>query len=109
MFESERAFLVRKYHRKQRIPLPNAQLHALTHVIVENQVAEGDQYPVAATLSRLMGEGLTRHEAIHAIGSVLAAHMVEALKNPPSGPGELSSAYFRELQELTAKSWLEMS
>jgi hypothetical protein len=45
--------------------------HAANHVIVENQLAMGDATVVPATLARLMQEGLDRHDAIHAIGSVL--------------------------------------
>jgi hypothetical protein len=40
-------------------------------VIVENQVALGDTFAARAVLLRLMAEGLDRHEAIYAIGSVL--------------------------------------
>jgi hypothetical protein len=59
-----------QYHRRQGIRLPDKTVHALIHVIVENQVALGDKYPVKSVLSRLIAEGLNRHEAVHAIGSV---------------------------------------
>ena len=68
--ESERTRLVVRYPRRQRIRLPNGTVHALVHVIVENQVALGDAFPAKGVLFRLMSEGLDRHEAIHAIGSV---------------------------------------
>ena len=69
--ESERIESVRQYHRQNRIRLADESLHATTHVIVENQVALGDTFAAPAVLLRLMAEGLDRHEAIYAIGSVL--------------------------------------
>ena len=78
--ESERMRLVERYHRKQRIRLPNLTIHAAIHVMVENQVALGEQFPVRAVLLRLMEEGLDRHEAIHAIGSVLSEELFAAMR-----------------------------
>src|SRR5258708_12808916 len=77
--ESERIESVRQYHRQNRIRLASESLHATTHVIVENQVALGDTFAARAVLLRLMAEGLDRHEAIHAIGSVLSEHLFAAL------------------------------
>jgi len=70
--ESERIESVLQYHRRNRISLPSEDLHAATHVIVENHVALGDAFPACAVLLRLMQEGLDRHETVHAIGSVLS-------------------------------------
>jgi hypothetical protein len=42
--ESERMRLVERYHRRQRIRLPNETIHAVIHVIVENQVALGTHF-----------------------------------------------------------------
>ena len=39
--ESERKLVFVRYHRRQRIRLPNETVHALIHLIVENQVALG--------------------------------------------------------------------
>jgi hypothetical protein len=70
--ESERIDLVRAYHRRSREPVgQNAKVHATAHVIVENQIALGDVTVVPATINRLMLEGLDRHDAIHAVASVL--------------------------------------
>jgi hypothetical protein len=70
--EAQRLCLVEGYHRHARVRLPNAVAHATLHVIVENQAALGDEIPVHRTLDRLMKEGIDRHEAIHAVASVLA-------------------------------------
>jgi hypothetical protein len=64
--------LVSRHHTGQRIRLPNETIHAAIHLIVENQVALGDAFPANGVLLRLMKEGLDRHEAIHAIGSVFS-------------------------------------
>ena len=95
--------MVEEYHRK-RIRLPNARMHALIHVIVENQVALGGEIPAKAALLRLMGEGLDRHEALHAVGSVLAAHIFHLLKDRPEGP-DLHAVYYAKLDRLTAEAW----
>ena len=40
--EGEREYLVEQYHRKKRIKVPNMRMHAMLHVVVENQIALGD-------------------------------------------------------------------
>jgi hypothetical protein len=108
MDESERIELVRQYHRRKRISLPNAQVHALMHVIVENQVALGDAFPARSVLVRLMGEGLDRHEAIHAIASVLAEQMFAGLKHGVAA-GDLQTDYIKGIERLTAESWRRLT
>ena len=101
--EGERAILVEDYHRRARIKLPNVKVHAALHAVVENQIALGGDYPVAETLERLMGEGLDRHDAVHAIGSVLVEHLFEIMQG--RGGGGINEAYVRDLARLTAKKW----
>ena len=60
-------------HRRAGVSLQNKNVHAIMHVVIENQVAMGDELPVRRAIDRLVGEGLDRHEAIHAMGSALAA------------------------------------
>ena len=102
--ESERIELVLQYHRHARVRLPNARLHAAMHVVVENQVAMGDEIPVERTLRRLQTEGLDRHDAVHAVGSILAKHMYELMKEGPP-PGDPNVEYLAELEQLTAENW----
>ena len=102
--DTERSLMVEDYHRHARIKLPNEHLHALIHTIVENQVAMGDETAAEATLRRLLSEGLDRHDAIHAIGEVLAGHMYRLQKGPVTGdPNEI---YGAKLRALTAARWL---
>lgn len=100
--EQERIVLIGRFHRKTGERAPSQRMHAVIHSVVENQLAEAVE-PVRAALVRLMAEGLDRHQAIHAIGSVLAEHLFEALRG--SGTESLGEAYHAALRELTAKTW----
>jgi hypothetical protein len=104
--EQERIDLAQDYHRRARIRLPNAKLHATMHAVVENQIALGDETPARRVLQRLMDEGLDRHQAIHAISSVLSKHLFELLKNQPDLSAEPNKPYFAALERLTAEDWL---
>jgi len=102
--EGERIYLVEKYHEASRTSVPNATAHAVIHVVVENQLASPEQTTVRETLERLMNEGLGRHDALHAIGAVLAAQIHDALQ--PGAPSRFSEpAYQAELKRLSAKRW----
>ena len=102
--EGERIELVSDYHRRQKIKLPNSQLHAVIHVVVENQLALGEAV-VVNTLRRLQGEGLSRHDALHAIGSVLAEDLYELMREGDASTGASYQRYLERLQRLTAKDW----
>ena len=69
--EQDRMNLIEHYHVRHKIKLPNVKIHATIHAMVENQIAEGDALPVREKARRLMAQGLNRHYAIHAIGSVV--------------------------------------
>ena len=80
-------------------------MHAIFHTIVENQVAANEAGAVE-TIRRLQTEGLSRHDAVHAIGSVLAGHMYELLKHDrPSTGDDLNEMYAAALRKLTAQNW----
>jgi len=104
--EQERIDLVRDYHRRARIKLPDATLHAVVHAIVESQIALGDQLSVRRTAQRLMDEGLDRHDAIHAVGSVLSEFIFDILTEPKLHAVP-NAAYFAALERLTAEGWLQ--
>ena len=103
MDEGARILAAEEHHRRMRIRMPNHRAHAAIHAVVENQIAEGGEIPTAETLRRLMCEGLDRHEAIHAIGMVLAHHMYKLMKSNSSDDPNLE--YFQELKALTAERW----
>jgi hypothetical protein len=102
--EGDRIELVSSYHRRKKVHLPNAQLHAVIHVVVENQLALRDEI-VVETLARLQKEGLSRHDALHAIGSVLAADLYELMRERSEATGDAYRRYLDRLQVLTARTW----
>jgi Domain of unknown function (DUF1841) len=101
--EMELVDIVQRYHRRERIPLLNERVHAALHVMVENQVALGGATPVAAAVERLMGEGMSRHDAIHAIGAVLDKHVHRAHH---SGVPVSREAYYDDVRAVTKDGWL---
>jgi len=102
--EAERLELVSIFHRQKKIKLPNLQLHSVIHVVVENQVALGEEV-VVNTLARLQREGLDRHEALHAIGSVLAEDLYHLMKEDDGSTREPYRRYLERLESLTASRW----
>jgi len=102
--EGERLELVSSYHRRKKIRLPNAQLHSVIHVVVENQLALGEE-AVVRTLARLQAEGLGRHDALHAIGSVLAADLYELMRESSASSDDTYVRYLERLEKITAKNW----
>ena len=103
--ESERIEMVIEYHRRNHLPFgKSAKLHGAAHVLVENQIAMGDATAASATFKRLMDEGLNRHEAIHAVGSVLMGVVFDVIRKVDN-EGNINAKYGRELGALTAASW----
>ncbi|MGH7655919.1 MAG: plasmid pRiA4b ORF-3 family protein [Gemmatimonadaceae bacterium] len=96
--EGERMELVDDFHRRARIRVPKQALHTVIHVIVENQLALGVDTVVAA-MTRLQAEGVDRHEAIHAVGSVFITSFHEQLTVPVP---DLNAVYGDRLAALTA-------
>lgn len=101
--EQVRIHLAEEYHRVKRIKLPNLKAHAVFHAIVENQIAENLESVVRAMV-RLTAEGLSRHESIHAIASVLAEHINE-LFNAKADEKHFVAIYNAAVERLTARRW----
>jgi hypothetical protein len=104
--EQERIDLVIEYHRRHHMPMGgNANLHGAAHVIVENQIALGDPPAVPEALARLMVEGLDRHDAVHAVGSVVMGIVFDLIREKGKHTGDINTKYAEELATLTAVSW----
>jgi hypothetical protein len=101
--ESERIAMVESWHRRAGIRIPGAKVHAIIHTVVENQIALGESV-IVESLERLRNEGLSRHDAIHAIGTVLSEYMFHALKgtSAPDSP----EVYYDRVRRLSAAEWL---
>jgi len=73
------------------------------HVVVENQLALNDE-PVVRALARLMKEGLSRHDAVHAIGCVVAEEIYDLLQQ--EDPADTVRArYYAAVERLSAATW----
>lgn len=102
--DTVKAQAVEQHHRSLAAHpnMPNVHLHALMHVIVENQLAGGDPPEVQETLERFSRAGLTRHEAIHAVGSVMAEAILNITTNKTAFDRE---AAVRALARLQPDVW----
>lgn len=103
--EAERISLVEGYHRDARIPLPKRarKMHASMHVVVENQLASNDE-PVVRALDRLLKDGLSRHDAVHAIGALVAEEVYDLLKQEEPAE-DVRARYYAAVERLTAATW----
>ena len=103
--EQLRIQLAESYHRAAREKVPNHTAHAAFHAIVENQIAEGLE-PVVRAMARLMKQGLSRHDALHAVGSVVADHFFEAMNTKDEDFAASAQArYNAAVERLTAEEW----
>jgi hypothetical protein len=109
--EGERLRRVRDYHERHDPLLANLEFHAAIHGVIENQIATGDETPAREALERLMAEGLSRHEAVHALGSVLA-ETIGAIANVDGceeAARSRADAYNDAIARITAEDWLQLA
>ena len=103
--EEDRIDLAEEYHLSANVKVPSIRAHAVFHAIIENQIAEGLE-PVVRAMVRLTKEGLSRHDAIHAISAACAEHLSNLMKsNDPSAANTSQARYDAAVERLTAKSW----
>ncbi len=103
--EGARQQLVEEFHESldDNPAQSSLKAHSAMHVTVENQLAGGEAPKVNQTLTKLMQQGLDRHEAIHAIAAVLGKELFSMMQKNSS---EFSlKNYSRKLEKLTAKRW----
>jgi hypothetical protein len=72
--------------------------------VVETQLALGDPPEARRALERLVAGGLPRHEAVHAIGVVVADATSATMEGRPFD----ARAYARELDRLTVEGWRKL-
>lgn len=102
--EGEQAEIVLRYHKRREARAGNLPLHAIIHATVETQLAQGHA-EASAALDRLLEQGLDRHEAIHAIGSVVADHIQVAMQGTAFDAAE----YDGRLRRLDAATWRHLA
>ena len=102
--EALRLALVTAYHQGMDFAGSRLRLHAAIHVVVENQIALGEEVVVDA-MARLQNDGLSRHDAVHAIGAVVSEHLFEIIRSDSDDGVEQSTPYVDRLKNLTAETW----
>ena len=75
----------------------NPMMHIMIHTTLESQLAENEPPVTGEVLEALMAQGLTRHEALHQIGGVLAEEIFDILKE---GRPFDAAGYDRKLRKL---------
>lgn len=98
--EAERLQAVIRHHKKAGEAFEGLRVHAIVHLAVETQLLE-DHSVAVRTMSRLLDQGLDRHDALHAIGAALAEQIFGVLKGHAFDPVR----YQERLDALTASSW----
>ncbi|HEX7063116.1 MAG TPA: hypothetical protein VF200_14180 [Woeseiaceae bacterium] len=100
----ERQRLVKAYYERTGGYGGSLDVHARVHATIETQLAE-QVTPVKAAFVRLRDNGLNRHEALRAIGSVLARR-IRRIEDPEDLTSAANREYFSALETLTADTWL---
>lgn len=102
MDEQARIELIKSYHEKEKPhpEAPNPHLHAVFHNIIETQACVDER--VKKALERMVGDGLTRHNAIHAAASIVQKYIQAALSKQEPVDEE---AYVEELEAFDANDW----
>ena len=103
--EADRITHVEAYDHDIGEDLPNPMLHASAHVIVENQIASDDPPEVRQALKRLLAQGLDRHEAVHAIGTLVSELTFDILKSQTPYDDAKDKKYRGALESLTIETW----
>ncbi len=96
---------VATFHMVHRERNGNQKAHAAMHLAVEDQIARGFG-PTVRAMQRLQSEGLSRHDAIHAVASVLAEQLYSAAHaetRPDSA--SLQEAINKGIDHLSAETW----
>jgi hypothetical protein len=107
--EQTRIDLIESYHIAAEIKLPNNEAHAIFHAIVENQIAEGLD-PINRAMTRLVEQGLSRHDALHAVAWVLTRYLNDLSRgSKPNHSAFLQAQYFAQIERLDAKTWLSQA
>jgi hypothetical protein len=104
--EATRISLARSFHASHGEYGESLLSHAAMHAAVETQLAASDPVEATQALHRLVGAGLSRHDAVHAIATAFADFIFPILKSPHAPPPIDPSAYCRALSDLTVSSWL---
>jgi hypothetical protein len=98
--------MVATFHMVNRLRSGSKKAHAAMHVVVENQVAMGFG-PTVRAMERLQNGGLSRHDAVHAVASVVAEHLHSLMSGGQTEASQTQQSRLNAaIERLDAKSWL---
>lgn len=97
--ELTRLDLISQFHEDHGEFGESIEAHSGIHATVETQLAM-DIPNIRSALGKLRKSGLTRHDAIHAIGAVLAEHIHEIMTNQDLDADEANLQYYDKLKTL---------
>lgn len=103
--DEERKRLVSNFHESSGEEFQDdgaLAMHSYMHVVVENQIATNVDL-VQETITKLVRQGLSRHEALHAISAIIVKDIFDMLKETKSD--FCPKKYRRKLEKITAKRW----
>lgn len=103
--DEERKRLVSNFHESSGEEFQDdgaLTMHSYMHVVVENQIATNVDL-VSETVTKLVRQGLSRHEALHAISAIVVEDIFDMLKGTKSE--FCPKKYRRKLEKITAKRW----
>jgi len=103
--EGEQLDIVTVFHESHGEFGDSIDVHAGIHVVIETQIATATP-EVTAALHRLMKQGLTRHDAIHAIGFVFFEGVQDLLESDLSSEGDENEFYYEKLSSFSVDDWL---
>ncbi len=104
MDEAERVELICQYHEENGEYGESLDAHAAIHCAIETQIAMNTP-AVCDALDRLLDQGLHRHDAIHAIGSILAEHIDDLLSKKDHSEDDPNEKYYDRLSRFNASDW----
>ena len=81
------------------------RMHVTLHTVAETQIRTGDPPEAGNALDRLCAEGLSRHEAVHAIAALAARHSARVLGQGKKYDG---ASYAAELEALDGEGWRKL-
>lgn len=103
--DEQRKILVSNFHESTEEEFQDdgaLTMHCYMHVVVENQIATNVDL-VSETVTKLVRQGLSRHEALHAISAIIVEDIFDMLKGTKSE--FCPKKYRRKLEKITAKRW----
>jgi hypothetical protein len=109
--EDERIQAVRRHHLTAPLPHPlppSVDAHSAIHAVIETQLAQNDPPEVRRALGRLLSEGLSRHDSVHALGTAFANQVWEMTQVEGADRNFDLEGYKRELEALDAARWREL-